>query len=67
MCIKKFNAEKMILTNLPKAPISLVCDEFTMGLRIDSQNGRELSRNVRIVSQSPRMHRELDANGSPKF
>ena len=50
-----------------KAPISLGCDEFAMGLRIDSPNRRELSRNVRMVSQSPRMHRELVANGSPKF
>ena len=32
-----------------------------MGLRIDSQNRRELSQNVRTVSQSPRMHRELVA------
>ena len=51
----------------PKAPISLGCDEFAMGLRIDSPNRRELSRNVRMASQSPRMHRELVANGSPKF
>ena len=50
-----------------KAPISLGCDEFAMGLRIDLPNRRELSRNVRMVSQSPRMHRELVANGSPKF
>ena len=41
-----------------KAPILLGCDEFAMGLRIDSPNRRELSRNVRMVSQSPRMHRE---------
>ena len=50
-----------------KAPISLGCDELAMGLRIDSQNRRELSRNCRMVSQRPRMHRELVANGSPKF
>ena len=49
------------------SPISLGCDEFAMGLRIDSLNRHELSRNVRMVSQSPRMHRELVANGSPKF
>ena len=30
-----------------KAPISLGCDEFAMGLRIDSPNRRELSRNCR--------------------
>ena len=30
-----------------KAPISLGCDEFAMGLRIDSPNCRELSRNCR--------------------
>ena len=32
---------------LCKAPISLGCDEFAMGLRIDSPNRRELSRNCR--------------------
>ena len=53
--------------HISKAPISLGCDEFAMGLRIDSQNRRELSRNIRMVSQSPGMHRELVANGSPKF
>ena len=47
--------------------ISRGCDEFAIGLRIDSPNHRKLSRNVRMVSQSPRMHRELVANGSPKF
>ena len=50
-----------------KSPISLGCDEFAMGLQIDSQNRRELSQNVRMVSQSPRMHRELVENGLPKF
>ena len=34
-------------TSLCKAPISLGCDEFAMGLRIDSPNRRELSRNCR--------------------
>ena len=53
--------------NQAKAPISLGCDAFAMGLRIDSPNRRELSQNVRMVSQSPCMHRELVANGSPKF
>ena len=33
-----------------KAHISLGCDEFAMGLQIDSPNRRELSRNVRMVS-----------------
>ena len=47
--------------------ISLGWDEFAMGLQIDSPNRRELSQNVRMASQSPRMHRELVANGSPKF
>ena len=55
----------LILTG--KAPISLGCDEFAMGLRIDSPNRCKLSRNVRIVSQSPRTHRVLVANGSPNF
>ena len=55
------------MMSLPEAPVSLGCDEFAMGLQIDSPNRRELSRNVRMVSQSPRMHRELVANGSTKF
>ena len=38
-----------IWSDAAKAPISLGCDEFAMGLRIDSQNRRELSRNVRMV------------------
>ena len=32
-----------------------------------SRTVAKLSRNVRMVSQSPRMHRELVANGSPSF
>ena len=34
-----------VLSLVGKAPISLGCDEFAMGLRIDSPNRRELSRN----------------------
>ena len=54
-------------TVFTKALISLGCDEFAMGLRIDSPNHCELSRNVHMVSQSPRMHRELVAIGLPKI
>ena len=61
------NIIKNLLLRNHKAPISLGCDEFAIGFRIDLPNRRELSRSVRMVSQSPRMHRELVANGSQKF
>ena len=40
-------SEINIFCDISKAPISLGCDEFAMGLRIDSPNRRELSRTRR--------------------
>ena len=44
-----------------------VRDGFANRFAKPSRTVAKLSRNVRMVSQSPRMHRELVANGSPKF
>ena len=44
-----------------------VRDGFANRFAKPSRTVAKLSRNVRMVSESPRMHRELVANGSPKF
>ena len=52
------NFHNLVNVLTTKAPISLGCDEFAMGLRIDSQIRRELSHGIAKASHASRTRRE---------